>query len=372
MVSYRPAFGNRSTGGESVLPASTVTVKKQFYGIDIAKAVMAVAIIAVHRTPFSGTAINLVAKETFGRLAVAVFFASAGFIFFGKARREERGGLKRLLRYLSRLALLYGIWSLLYLPAALYRFDIGQHGYAGFFLSYLKQCALDAPMIHLWYIPALAVAVSAVFLLLKKLPPGAVFAAGCVLYACYTVLEEFPSLTEASRWAGQAATLLAAFPVRWLVNGLFIGFVFVAAGAFAASKECRAGTGARSAAALLAVGMLLAEVFLVNLAGIASRPEHYLLFVPAAFALLLFVSKADLKEHKVYRWLREMSILVYFSHLLIITEWYDRLFAGTLLAQAAQTRAFLFAFTLAYSLVFSSSVLLLERIKPLRFLKYLH
>lgn len=333
---------------------------------------MATAIVALHRTPFSGAAVNLVTKETFGRLAVAVFFAAAGFIFFDKALREERGGFKRLLRYLSRLAVLYGVWSLLYLPAALYRFNTGKLGYARFFLSYIKQCALDAPIIHLWYIPALAVAVCTVFLLLKKLPPGAVFAIGCVLYACYTVLEEFPGLAERIPFAGQTAALLAAFRVRWLVNGLFIGFVFVAAGAFAASKEWKAGMGARGAAALLIVCALLAEVFLVNRFGLSSKPEHYFLFVPAALALLLFAAKADLRERKVYYRLREMSVLVYFSHLLVITEWYDWLFAGTPLAGAAQTRIFLFAFTMAYSLIFSAAVLLLEKWKPLRFFKYLH
>lgn len=354
------------------MAAATLTAKKQFYGIDIAKAVMAVFIVGVHRSPFSGEAVNLMTKETFGRLAVAVFFAAAGFIFFGKAFREERGGFKRLLRYLSRLAVLYGVWSLLYLPAALYRFDTAKLGYARFFLSYIKQCALDAPMIHLWYIPALAVAVCAVFLLLKKLPPGAVFALGCALYALFTVFEEFAFLADSSRFFAGAAAFFAAFPVRWLINGLFIGFVFVAGGAYAASKECRAGLPARGAAALLFVCALLAEVFLVNRLGLSSKPEHYLFFVPAALVLLLFAAKADLKERKVYLRLREMSVLVYFSHLLVITEWYDLLFAGTPLAAAARTRVFLFAFTVAYSLAFSAAVLWLEKKKPLRFLKYLY
>ncbi len=351
---------------------AAAAAKKQYYGLDIAKAVMAVLIIGVHRSPFSGAFANLIFKETFGRLAVAVFFAAAGFIFFGKTLREKHGGFKRLLRYLSRLALLYGAWSLLYLPAALYRFDTAANGVGRFFLSYVKRCALDAPMIHLWYIPALAVAVSTVFLLLKKLPPGAVFAAGAALYVCYTALEEFSVLTEKIPLAGQLALWLAAFPVRWLINGIFVGFAFVSAGAFAASKEWKAGMGARGAAALLSVCALLAEVFIVNRSGLASKPEHYLLFVPACLAVLLLASKADLKERRVYLKLREISVLLYFSHLLVITEWYDLLFSGTRLAGAARTGAFFFAFTLAYSLLFSAAALLLEKSKPLRFLKYLH
>ena len=86
----------------------TEKIRTENAAIDIAKLTMAILVIGIHTEPFSS---SFWLDKAFGivtRLCVPFFFVTSAYFFFSSG--------KSLKQYLGRLLLLYGIWSVIYLP----------------------------------------------------------------------------------------------------------------------------------------------------------------------------------------------------------------------------------------------------------------
>ena len=90
---------------------------KQYKSLDIAKFICAILIIILHTAPFSSYSKIL----TFGFrnivtvIAVPFFFATSGFLLFKKVESlEDRARDSYIKKYLSRLIIMYLIWSAVY------------------------------------------------------------------------------------------------------------------------------------------------------------------------------------------------------------------------------------------------------------------
>ena len=357
---------------KNTLPAGRAENAKQYYGLDVMKTVMAVLVIVIHRSPFRLGLAAFTAQNIFGRLAVPFFFAAAGLLFFRPAQDGGKKTNAACFRYIKRLVLLYAVWTLLYMPAAAYRFDFETYGVIKFFLNYAKRSLLEVSIIHLWYLLALIVAVCIVFVLSKKLGYGTILILSTGVYALYLLTTEFNSLAIKIPLFELFQKAVEQFPVAGIKNGVFIGFVFVASGAFIANRKF-------TMPGVLKWSLLSVSILLVAAEALGRRyfgQTEYLnaavFHVPATCLLLLTASQAQLKERKIYLAMRQTNSLIYFAHLLVITEWYKLIFADTALEQLSKVPVVFFAFTFCYTLVFSFAVIWLEEKKPFGFLKYIH
>ncbi|HZW49062.1 MAG TPA: hypothetical protein VFF80_02865, partial [Bacillota bacterium] len=99
--------------------------------------------------------------------------------------------------------------------------------------------------------------------------------------------------------------------------------------------------------------------------------NFYFFAIPAAIFLLLWLKEIKLKENPIYRWLREMSVLVYCSHgvfIFILPVVFSRLgFSGFYSNSLIR-----FANVFLLSLGFSALVFWLEKKPNLGFLRNLH
>lgn len=357
---------------KNALPADRAETMKQYYGLDVMKTVMAFLVIAIHRSPFGAGLLTFTVQNIFGRLAVPFFFAAAGFLFFRPAQDGGKKSNAEFFRYIKRLVILYAVWTLFYMPAAAYRFDFETYGLFKFILNYAKRSLLEVSIIHLWYLLALIVAVCVVFALSKKLGYGTVFLVSAVFYALYLLTTEFESIALNAPPVTLFKKAVDLFPVAGIKNGIFIGFVFVALGAFVANRKIKMQRLGIWSLLFAGISLVAAEALLRRYLGQTEYLNVAVFHVPATCLLLLAASQAQLKERRIYLALRQTNSLIYFSHLLIITEWYNLMFAGTALEQLSKVPLFFFAFTLCYTLAFSFAVVWLEKKKSFRFLKYIH
>ena len=121
--------------------------------IDIAKLAMAILVIGIHTEPFHA---NIWLDRGFGiltRLCLPFFFVASAYFFFKNG--------KPLKAYLSRITLLYVIWSLIYLP-----FDLAELK-AMSALSILKRYLWDGNGHALWYLQGSVIGMLIVFGLRK-------------------------------------------------------------------------------------------------------------------------------------------------------------------------------------------------------------
>lgn len=92
--------------------------KKNYYGIDLLKFIMAVCVVAIHTQPLYSIQSIVVKRlfDTITSLAVPYFFSVSGFLLFSKidANILSRKSMEVCKKYLSRVLSLYVIWNIIY------------------------------------------------------------------------------------------------------------------------------------------------------------------------------------------------------------------------------------------------------------------
>lgn len=151
---------------------------KQFTAIDLAKFICSLLVVFIHTTPLVNIseAANFFATNILARVAVPLFFAISGFLFFGKLSycNEKISGdgdnLRRLLSYCKRNTLLYLGWSVVYL-AVIY---IPMWHRTGWWDIHVVKDALASLLFsgihyHLWYLLAMIYAIPLLYAMLRLL-----------------------------------------------------------------------------------------------------------------------------------------------------------------------------------------------------------
>lgn len=100
--------------------------KKEFKGIDIAKFVMAVLVVAIHTHPFERVDNPAFIKiwDVIVSVAVPYFFIASGFFLFKKVDKEpdQSSRLIQIASYGKRIARLYVYWTIIFLPITIWKF----------------------------------------------------------------------------------------------------------------------------------------------------------------------------------------------------------------------------------------------------------
>lgn len=135
--------------------------KKTYDSLDVVKWVSALLIVIIHTNPFHGSELlEFYTKDVISRIAVPLFFAISGYLFFRKITFEN-GKIARsqqnctyLFRYVKHLILIYlgaSSFYLLYKIPLWYSIDWwGLHALK----DYLVNFFLSSSEYHLWYILA--------------------------------------------------------------------------------------------------------------------------------------------------------------------------------------------------------------------------
>ena len=171
--------------------------KKTFNNIDVIKVCMAVFVIAIHTNPQvciqSYCIQNLIV--CLYSLAVPFFFTTSGFLLWNKCKdcnNTER--LIKIRKWLKRILRLYIIWTIIYLPFTIYGF---YHDGVSFFQSMIifirnfimiGENYLSWP---LWYLLAMLVAGSIIYVLEKYRVRYSIQILLCVVFVLVAVLLNY-------------------------------------------------------------------------------------------------------------------------------------------------------------------------------------
>lgn len=146
--------------------------------LDFAKLVCSLLVVLIHTSPLEHISElgHFYLDHVITRIAVPLFFAMSGFLFFGRldyadgciAKTRENFG--RLIRTTRKNALLYVIWSAIYLSVTLPEwYAIGWWGLAAV-KDWLTSFLFSGSYYHLWYLLALILAIPVLYLLLTVIP----------------------------------------------------------------------------------------------------------------------------------------------------------------------------------------------------------
>lgn len=190
----------------------TIQVHTPYPNLDLTKLGCALFVVVIHTSPLENISDlgHFYLENVIARIAVPLFFAISGFLFFGKlgyvdgrvARTREN--FSRLIKTTRKNILLYVIWSVIYLSIILPEwYDVGWWGWAAV-RDWLHSFLFIGSYYHLWYLLALILAIPALYLLLTVIPISRIWGVTSGLW----VLE---CLVYSYAWIGAGRLPLVAF-----------------------------------------------------------------------------------------------------------------------------------------------------------------
>lgn len=263
-----------------------------YNGVDLLKFVCAILVFVIHVPLFPGDSFEFWFQNYLCRLAVPFYFVCSGYFLFRKMPLYEPD-TDRIRDYCFKILRLLGIWTILL--------------FAG-------------NTVHLWYLRGTVIAVVMLGLCLRlRLRLPLIWAAACGLYAIGLLGDSYYGLTAG--WTDSFVIKLFSKSYGLFFNttrnGVFMGFIFILMGATLAAHPV--GLRPRTALAGLVLSMLclFAEVFLLQYHKIPADHNMYIFLLPAVFFLFCLATGITLKDRPIYRHLRNIGTLLYFTHVMV-------------------------------------------------------
>lgn len=300
-------------------------MKKQTYGIlDVAKFISALLVVAIHCAPLIQISepANFVLVQIFARLAVPFFFLTSGWLFFRKINPhkgwKDPENVKALGHYWKRIAKIYLVWSILYLPLVFLSWYQGGFD-ATTLVRFVRDFLCNGTYYHLWFLPALLLGVPFVYLLYTTLKKRWMLWLSIALYLIGMMINVYGNVLLDVPFLGRMIALYTSV-FSTSRNGLFFAPVYLVMGIYA-QNFLHGGTYKKQSglALLISFALYCGEAFLLRQCGIMhDLTSMYLMLVPTIFFLFIFLMQFSLPQSKWYPQLRAMSLLTYVSHIYFI------------------------------------------------------
>ena len=343
--------------------------KSTYPAVDYVKFLCAVLIVGNHTNPFI---FNFWLDKGFGlvtRLALPYFFIASSYFLFRKMDFDNPGNFN-VRPYIIRLLLVYGIWSLAYLPIKVYSWINVGIGINEIFVEYIKDILFLGTYKHLWFMPALILGIIAVYTALKYCKINEIFAVSIVMMFLLTMFTTYLPVVEKIFDWNQSSIIntalrgIESFNIGVTTNrmGFLYGFPYIALGALFAFQRKKITVNSRIEKWILffVVSMIgLAIEGLIATYVVGSRSTIIWLTQVPATASLFVISLISKKfiESTLSILLRKISILIYFSHFLFV-ELFEKLFVQ--ISDKFIFHPILFISVLIASVVFSLGVIKLS------------
>ena len=351
---------------------------KNYNAVDIAKFICSIMVVMIHVPPFGRGSEMLVSESVeyafcscLCRIAVPFFFICSGFLLYKKTSSADFS-FSPTKKYALNLFRLYVIWSVIYFPLC-YIIDFKDKKTGSAVIQYIRNFIFSGSYEHLWYLTATVFAVIVISLLLKKaVSPEKIAAAAAFLYligllaqSWFGVIAPLKELTP-SLWSALKITKNVIVTTR---NGLFEGVLFVGIGMLFSKYQFRIPLKKSLLLFCASVCLLLIEAFTLKHYGFVRQCDMYLFSVPVATFGFSFAAQIKLPDKPIYKKLRKLSSLIYFSHPLI-----NKIVGIPLgiIYKPLCDSALRFIITVIASVVFSLIIIKLSELPKLKLLKKLY
>ena len=291
--------------------------KAEYVGIDYFRMIAAVLVVAIHTSPllsYNETA-DFVLTRVIARVSVPFFFMTTGFFllpqYLNNSRQKELNP-KKIVSFVKKTAIIYGIAILVYFPVNLYAGNVKWE--ESLSLVLLKQILFEGTFYHLWYLPASILGVILIYLLLSIGKASTIFIVTIILFiiglfgdSYYGIIEQVPELKN-------IYTTIFLFS-DYTRNGIFFAPVFLMMGGLIAKqkeKYCL-----RKCLVGLSISMILmiAEAILLHTFKLQRHDSMYFMLLPCMFFLIQLLL---LWKGPSYKNLRNISLLIYLIHPMMI------------------------------------------------------
>ncbi len=282
---------------------------KSYTGIDCFRMIAALLIIAIHTSPL-GTYSELgdfILTRVIARAAVPFFFMTSGFFLISRYSYKS----DKPVAFVKKTAQIYGAAIVLYIPINLYN---GYFKTENLLPNLIKDIVFDGTLYHLWYLPASLVGGVTVWYLVRRMGFHRAFTVSAALYLIGLFGDSYYGVTE-------KVPVISGFYALWFQvsdytrNGVFFAPVFFLLGGWIA--DCKTSPKQTTAWTLSALMMMLmlAEGLILHHFQVQRHDSMYFFLPPCMYFLFQALLYYRGKRHV---WLRDVSLLVYIIHPMMI------------------------------------------------------
>jgi len=274
--------------------------------IDLMKFIMALCVVTIHTNYFYTIDSDIVREPLIALLMSAVpFFFMCSSYFVVKRVIQIIGGVKTVSGYIRKILRLYLVWSVITLIYLLIFenmqiTNIGSSLYSIVFRGY----------IHLWYMWGLILIMPIVCLLAcNGMKPWIFVGLAMVAYVFNKAYTHYGSMDNPG-WLWSWSTVI--YQGKWInITGICIALTYLSLGCFYALTELKMKV-------WMSVSFILLGMFMMHF---EQRHPDVALGVPViAVGLFPLIRDWQIINSKVsFRWLRNMSSVIYFIHGIIIS-----------------------------------------------------
>lgn len=357
---------NVETSGKKVKYLSD---KKEFIFLDIMKFICSLLVLAIHLPPLVSfnTPYNYWFTYVFARIAVPFFFVCSGYFVYSKMNDK-----KALFKYIKRLLIFYGIYTILYTPQIIYNNTLNDLTFLEDVGMYLRNTLLIASYSQLWYIIGIICSTLILYVFINKFKfkDVTIIIVSLILFCIGTICNEYPNLIT-NEFISKVYEIYCAI-FRTTRNGLFFGLLLVSIGYLIRkhSHKIKINKTALILPVLIVFGFWLITKEKYDFLPGQSGNKNDMLFTLPIVTTLLFLGcsfiKINVKYEKIGFLFRKLSIMIFGFHLLI--KFYVNLY---LASKEISLHSFvLFSIVLAINLVIAVAIILLQ--KKFNKLKYMY
>ena len=347
-------------------------VKKENGAVDIAKLIMAILVIIIHKPLFKSDFLGYMSGCVVCSIAVPFFFVASSYFFFLKIKNTDITN-KKLFDFEKRLFKLYLIWTIIYIPCIFVKYNTDQYEMlnlkflCGQVLLTVKNFFLSTSFVHFWYVNTLMLSVAVVFLLNKKFNYKTA-AAICIMI---TVVSRIVSALDPETLP--ICRIYGMIPV--VIRNSFEKGLFCTAGGLILSRVNveKCGIVRSAALSIAALTALIINGYFTYKSG--SVPVKFPLFFLAAVSSVLLMSlclNINMKPSEKYVIVRKYSTLMYFSHLLLMSEGFRFIASKTGMEEFTESNLLIFITTVLFSVSVSTIIIALSQKEKFKFLKNLY
>ena len=343
---------------------SSIAINRKYDSIDLMKFIASIFVVALHTDVFYDINRNLYVLVCNGlsRLAVPLFFISSAYFLY--LPEQESQIKKRQVKYIKRLATLYLVWFIIYLPITIYnRIYLSKFSLLETLFRYFRSLLFSGGFSGAWFLSSCIFCVL-VFNMIdnnKYIGGGKMCIISFIIYIFCVITSSYSKIIDILHLQNEyyIYELLFCQPYLSIIAGIpyfYLGRYLVKNQKNMISKEY----------SIIVFILYITEVIMVNHFNLGKPINHYFLLGPCAYIIFINIKECTLYiPHAII--LRKMSLVIYLSQFLWIfmIEFIEWLFRVSL----TQTEKFCCIILLCIITYISLSVLCEYR--SLKWLRYL-
>jgi len=289
--------------------------KKEYFAVDCLKFIASYLVLGIHFMIFADVnkQLNYWTTQILCRLAVPFFFVASGYFMANKL--QDR---KRTIGYLKRIFLMYMVYTLVYLPLLIDKYQRLEYTIKQCIEEFLYAFLIDGTYFHLWYFVAVIVATVILYILVNhvKLSDKKLLVFTGILYIIGTLGNAYRNIWVHVPVVDKMFTAYESV-FGTTRNGIFMGPFLLALGYLIRKHSGKIGYKRYWLYAILFFGLMNVEEYFAK--AITNHAGQSMLFVTPIVVVMFFLAACFIRVPEklvpIGVFLRNMGVVVYAFHM---------------------------------------------------------